>query len=124
MGKSFGFRFLDGDLNHRLIDCAGKSDIAHSVDQNGTVRCRVENEERFENEIVGPVRKHAFGSWQVLSCPLESLPLYRAYMTRRNVPFVEESADGEVSFLLPGRVRPHSWKIERTTGKPPLSRVG
>jgi hypothetical protein len=124
MSKSVAFSFLDVDLNRRLIAIAEKSDIAHSVDPTGALRFRVEDEAAVENNIIGAVRKHAFRSWQVLSCPPESLPLYRDYMKRRSIPFVEESMDGEVSFLLSGRYRPHSWKLEPTVDKSRLSRVG
>ena len=124
MGKMLSFRFSDNDLNRRLIALAKKSRVMHSVDAVGAIHFRIEDEEVLENDLLGVVRNHAFRTWQVLSSPPESLPLYREYMACRKVPFVEESMDGEVSFLLPGRVRPHSWKIERTTGKPRLSRVG
>lgn len=106
------FRFVDDDLNLRLIALIKRSGVAHAVGKNGVVRYPARSEDVVENELICSVRDAVFPSWQVLSCPSQWVDRYKSYMTRRHVPFVEELGDNQLWFLIPRRYRPHSWKLD------------
>src|SRR5487761_1666332 len=117
MARNYSFKFLKRDLNRAFIRLVKKARIDHIVAKDGLVRYSSDDEERMDNEIVSAVRKMAFPSWQVVSCPREWTGCYRAYMTRHRIPFVQEKSNDEICFLIPRKYRPHSWKIENPTSK-------
>ncbi len=111
MGASLSFQFVDEKLNQRLAALFDKHKIAYSVDEKGALHYAPEDEEFIENNVIASIRDQIFPIWQVLSCPRDWSERYRDYMTRQNVPFIEERIDGQLCFLLPRRYRPHSWKL-------------
>ncbi len=110
MGLTLSFRFVDEDLNRRLIARLKGSEIRHTVDEEGTIHYSPDDEEVVENEFVGALRSRVFRPWQVLTCPKEWIDRYRNYMIRNDIPFREELAGGQVWFLIPRKYRPHLWK--------------
>lgn len=115
MAKKFSFRFLDDELNQRLLDLVRKSDVQHRIDKHGTVHYTEREEQFLENDLICMVRDQVFASWQILCCPKDWTDRYRTYMIQHAIPFREELSDDEVCFLLPRNVRPHSWKLPATT---------
>lgn len=114
MAGKFSFRFLDDDLNQRLLALVRKSDVPHRIDKHGTLHYTEREEEFLENDLICVVRDQVFASWQILSCPKDWTDRYRAYMIKHVIPFREELIDDEVRFLLPRNVRPLSWKLPAT----------
>ena len=112
MAPTYSFRFVDDDLNLRLITLLKRSGIRHVVGKNGVVRYSPQSEDVVENELICSIRDALFPSWQVLSCPGQWAERYKSYMTRHRVPFVEELIDNQLCFLIPRRYRPHSWKLQ------------
>jgi hypothetical protein len=111
MDLTLSFKFADDDLNRRLITLLNEKEIRHFVDKNGIVHYSPEDEELVENEVIGSIRDQVFPSWQVLTCPKGWTERYRQYMTLHGIPFREELVLDEIWFLIPGKYRPHSWKL-------------
>ncbi len=107
------FKFLDDGLNHRLIGLVKKSGLKHVVGPEGVIRYSPGDAEEMENKLIFSVRRRAFPSWQVQTCPPDWVGRYKEYMTRRDIPFTEELADDQIWFLLPRKYRPHAWKLDR-----------
>jgi hypothetical protein len=105
-------KYLDNDLNLRLVALLKKTGVRHSVDEKGVVRYSSKDEEAVENELISSIRTDLFPSWQVLTCPKGWVGRYKSYMTRHGIPFREEMHDGTLWFLLPGKYRPHRWKLD------------
>src|SRR5687768_2381647 len=114
MARKYSFRFLDDDLNQRLLALLRKSGVEHRIDKRGTVHYTERDEEFVENELIGAVRDQVFASWQILCCPKEWTDRYRVYIDQHAIPFREELIDDEVCFLLPRNVRPLSWRLPAT----------
>ncbi len=111
MDSTLSFRFVDNKLNRRFISLLKRKDINHCIDTNGSVHYSLRDEESVENDVVGSIRSEVFPSWQVLSCPKDWTEAYKEYMTQHGIPFREESINDELCFLIPGKCRPHSWKL-------------
>lgn len=112
MGQQYSFRFVDQDLNRQLLTLLNESKVPHTLDAEGTIMYSAKYEDVVGSELIPRVRDRQFASWQVLSCPSDWLDRYKLYMNRNHVPFKEEIVDGEVSFLIPGNYRPHSWQLD------------
>ncbi len=114
------FKFLDKDLNQELVGLLEKAKIGHSIDTDGTIRYSADDDEAVENDLICTIRDRIIPSWQVLTCPRDWTGRYRDYMSRRGIPFQEELSNGELWFLIPRKVRPHSWKLDGLTEKESL----
>lgn|SRR5487761_2014796 len=112
MGKSDTFRFLDDGLNQQLIALLQKADINHCVGKDGVVHYSPADGEVVENDFICTIRDKVFPSWQILTCPRDWIPRYKKYMKSHELPFHEELSNGELWFLLPGKYRPHRWKLD------------
>jgi hypothetical protein len=108
------FRFVKKQLNDLLIAALVEADFDYAVDQWGYVYYLSQDTEAFE-DVLAEVRSSLFKSWQVLSCPQDTLESYRSAMRGLRVRFAEEVNDDRVEFLIPGDVDPHSWPLESTT---------
>jgi hypothetical protein len=117
MGKRQSFRFLDKELNLKLIGLVKKANIDHAIDKEGVIHYSADDEEVVGNDLICSIRDKTLPSWQVLTCPSDWIERYRDYMSRHNIPFREELSNGELWFLIPRKCRPHSWKLERPTKK-------
>jgi len=106
------FRFLDSSRSRELRTRLRRANIPFTVDHDGSVRFSADDEERVENEIIGPMRDEKFSSWQLLFCPPSWAARYKAYMSRHNVPFEEQWVDDGPCFLIPKQYRPHTWHLE------------
>jgi hypothetical protein len=111
------FRFIDDDLNRRLIARLAKSGARHSVDKHGVIHYSSDDVELVENEVISSIRSEVFPSWQVLTCPEECAGPYKAYMTEHGIPFSEELEDDRRWFLIPGKYRPFAWKLDGPGGR-------
>lgn len=111
MGFTLSFKFLEDDLNRRLIALL-KNEIGHAVDENGVIHYSPRDEWSVENDLIGSIRDRVFSPWQVLSCPKEWAERYRRYMVKHDISFKEELSDGQLWFLLPRKYRPHRWKLD------------
>lgn len=111
------FKFLDKNLNQELVDLLERAKINHSIDKDGTIRYSADDDEAVENDLICTIRDRIIPSWQVLTCPSDWTGRYRDYMSRRGIPFREELSDGELWFLIPRKLRPHSWKLDGRTKK-------
>lgn len=112
MSKINSFKFLDKDLNRRLLALFRKGKIGHELCKDGTIHYRRDDEEVVENELIGSLRDKVFPSWQILTCPRDWIARYKQYMTQHRIPFREELSNGELWFLLPRSFRPHRWKLD------------
>jgi hypothetical protein len=112
MADTYSFRFVDDELNQKLIDRATSSGIPHEIGPDGTLRFSAENDEVIEERVIRPVREEVFPRWQMLSCPPEWAGRYRQYMRHNRLPFQEERIDNEISFLIPRDLDPHRWNLE------------
>lgn len=115
MGEIHSFRFLNKNLNRELIGLLKKAKIDHSIDRDGTVHYSSDDEEVVENDLICSIRDKVFPSWKVLNCPSDWTARYKEYMSHNDIPFQEELSNGELWFLIPGKHRPHSWKLEDST---------
>lgn len=111
MDNDYSFRFLDDELNEKLVARIQSSAIPHQVDPDGTIRYSTEDEQRVDESVIRAIREEVFPRWQVLTCPPDAAPSYRRYMEHNRLPFEEEVIDGAVSFLIPLDVDPHRWKL-------------
>jgi hypothetical protein len=111
MRSTLSFRFVEDDLNRRLITLLKENAIRHSVDKNGVIHYSPDDEESVENDLISSIRNCVFPSWQVLSCPKNWTKRYKEYMTEHDIPFKEELIDGQLWFLLPQKHRPQRWKL-------------
>jgi hypothetical protein len=105
------FRFVDDDLQRQFRALLKTSGIDHTVEKDGAVVYKRDDEEIVENELISSIRNRIFGAWQILSCPKDWTNRYRAYMKENDIPYAEEITDQEICFLIPRRYRPHSWKL-------------
>jgi hypothetical protein len=123
MSNRHSFRFLNNELNDRLIQLFKRAEIQHRVDRAGLIRYSTADEEVVENDLIRSVRDSVFPSWQVLTCPSEWTTRYRDYLRRNDIPFQEELVDGELWFLIPRKYRPGAWKLEDPSQKRQRSAV-
>jgi len=112
MALKRSFRFVDDDLNRRLIVLLKKRKVGHSVDRNGVIHYSPDDAAFVGNDLIGSIRGDVFSAWQVLTCPEDWIRRYRDYMTQHEIPFTEEISNGQLWFLLPRKHRPHAWKLE------------
>jgi len=112
MGSKLSFKFAEDDLNRRLMALLKKQGIRYSVDQHGLIHYSPDDEASVENDVIGSIRDRVFSPWQVLHCPKDWVEPYKQYMMQHGIPFKEELNDGQLSFLLPRKYRPHQWKLE------------
>src|SRR5207237_6881091 len=117
MAKRRSFRFVDDELNNKLIRRLQKAEARHRVDRSGIVHYSPIDEELVGNDLICSVRDEVFPSWQIVSCPPEWTDSYRHYMTQHEIPFIEEMSGDELRFLIPSRFRPHSWKLEEPVSR-------
>lgn len=117
MALTNSFKFVDDELNRKLIGRLKKAGIKHVVDKDGVIHYSAREEDSLENDLLQAIRCEVFPSWQVLSCPENWTDSYRAYMLEHDVPFAEELIDGRLCFLLPRRYRPDAWRIEEPSAK-------
>jgi len=110
--KENSFKFLDDDLNQRLLALLTKGKIGHRVDKEGVIHYSLDDEEAVENDLICLIRDKVFPSWQVLTCPRDWIVRYEEYMRSHRIPFHEELSNGELWFLLPRKYRPHRWKLD------------
>jgi len=111
MELSLSFRFVDDDINDKLIGLVKKARVKHAVDGRGIIHYSPADEEKVENDLIASLRNRLFASWQVLSCPQDWTELYKRYMSRHDIPFHEELIGHEVCFLIPRKYRPSLWKL-------------
>ncbi len=104
-------RFSNSNRNRELQARLQQANIRFKVGHNGGVQFSAGDEERIENEILGPMRDRRFSSWQLLFCPPSWAARYKAYMSRHKVPFEEQRVDSGACFLIPRRYRPASWNL-------------
>jgi hypothetical protein len=102
---------LDDNLNRQLIDLLKRKRIQHSVGKDGVIRYSPDDEELVENELIRSIRDSVFKPWQIISCPKDWAERYKSYMSRHEIPFVEELIDRQLCFLIPRKYRPHSWRL-------------
>jgi hypothetical protein len=105
------FRFEDDALNRRLTDLLKKSSIEYCID-NGRICYSAQDADVIENELVCSIRTEVFPSWKVLTCPAGWVLRYKRYMVQHNIPFKEELSSDGLWFLIPGKYRPHTWKLD------------
>jgi uncharacterized protein len=111
--QTFSFKFMDNNLNKRLLSLLKGAKVHHIVDKDGVVRYSPQDEEVVGNELIGSLRNKVFPAWQLLSCPPDWIERYRCYMARHGIEFKEELINRQLCFLLPRKHRPHSWKLDR-----------
>ncbi len=114
------FRFVDDDLNLRLLGLLKKAKVRHHVDREGVVHYSRSDEEVVGNELICSIRDAAIPKWQLLSCPADYADRYRKYMIRQRIEFREESINQQLCFLLPRKHRPHSWRLKESNRSNPL----
>ena len=117
MALANSFKFVDADLNRKLIKRLKSSGIKHVVDKEGVIHYAPRDEQVVENDLISAVRDGLFPSWQIVSCPDDWTENYRAYMTAHGIPFVEELIDGQLCFLIPRRYRPDAWQIDQPAAR-------
>src|SRR5436190_13097347 len=106
------FKFVDDNLNRKLIGLVKKSRVEHFIDKEGVLHYSPGDEDSVENDLVCSIRDQVFPSWQVLTCPGDWVERYKRYMSQHDIPYIEELANNEVWFLLPRKYRSHSWKLD------------
>src|SRR5438105_1195054 len=106
------FAFVNEFLNRQLLTELKRAKTTRAVVKNGVLHYSSEDEELVENEIIAKIRDGVFASWQILSCPPDWAARYKTYMSEHDIPFAEELMDDRLSFLIPRKYRPHSWKLE------------
>jgi hypothetical protein len=112
MRTKLSFRFVNDKLNQRFVALINKAGIDHTVDRDGCVHYSPKDEEVVGNDLICSLRNDVFSSWQILSCPKDWVERYKQYMDLHHVPFSVELINEQVSFLIPRRYRPHSWKLQ------------
>ncbi len=118
--QTYSFKFMDDDLNQRLIALLKKAKIKHAVDDDGVIHYSTADEETVGNELLCSIRTGVFPAWQLLSCPADWTQRYKRYMIQHVVPFREERFNNELCFLLPRKYRPHSWELEELESAHPI----
>ena len=116
MNRTCTFKFMDENLNRRLLALVKKAQVEHTIDVEGVLHYSAKDEDTIGNELIPSIRDDVFSSWQILSCPPDATERYRHYMRRHDVPFAEELIDNQVCFLLARKYRPHSWKLQESGG--------
>ena len=111
MAVKHSFRFANAALNNELLVRLRMAKVRHSRASDGSIRYWAGDEERFENDVLGPIRDRIFPSWQLVFCPADWAARYKAYMTRHKVPFEEQWTDDQPCFVIPRQYRPHNWKL-------------
>jgi hypothetical protein len=122
MSKGHSFRFLDDGLDRKLVVLLNRTEIDHSIDEDGVVHYAAADQEIVETDLICSIRDQVFSSWRIVTCPSDWIACYRDYMSRREIPFREELSDGQLWFLLPRKYRPHTWKLEGPMEKERLAR--
>ena len=112
MTDRYSFRFVDDELNQKLIARAAASNLRHEIGSNGTLCYSADDEEAIDEHVINPIREEVFPRWQLLNCPPEWAGRYRQYMEHNRLPFQEERIDEEISFLIPRDVDPHRWDLK------------
>jgi hypothetical protein len=112
MGYTHSFKFLDDDLNHRLIALMKKARVNHVVDKTGIIHYSPDDDEVVENDLICSIRRQVFTSWQILTCPNDWIGTYKRYMSKHRIPFSEELSNNQLWFLIPRKYRPYAWKLE------------
>jgi len=111
MRRSNSFRFCDEKLQDQLLRLVKEMNLPISVGQRGDIRYPNRLVLLIENELISSLRYQMFPKWQIITCPRNWITRYRTYIFKHKVPCVEEVASGKVWFLVPGRFRPHQWKL-------------
>ncbi len=104
------FRFKKPELNEILRRAIQENGMHFTVTETGDVAYLLQDEYRFENYILNPIRSNVFSRWQILSCPRDYFERYLVYMRKRYINFEIEYQDGEPEFLIPGNYNPHRWE--------------
>jgi hypothetical protein len=115
MADTCSFRFVDDELNRKLIDLATASGIPHQVGPDGTLHYSAGEREghRGACDPPDPLR----GLSPVASAELRAgveRPLPAVHETQP-AALLGERIDGETSFLIPRDLDPHQWNLEATT---------
>jgi hypothetical protein len=87
MADTCSFRFVDDELNRKLIDLATASGIPHQVGPDGTLHYSAESGEAIEERVIRPIREEVFPRWQVPNCAPAWSARYRQYMRHNRLPF-------------------------------------
>ena len=111
------FKFVDDELNRKLIRLLTKARAKFRLDRDGVVHYSPNDEDLIGNGVICAVRDQFFRTWQIVTCPPEWIGSYKDYMEEHDVPFTEELSDGERWFLVPGNYRPHSWKLKEPASR-------
>ncbi len=120
MDTSYSFRFMDDDLNRRLLSLLKSAHVEHRVGPDGVIYYSRDDEETVGNRLLYEVRSKVFPEWQLLSCPRDWTERYKRYMVHHGIPFRQELFNDELGFFLPRNHRPHSWNLERTWTAHPI----
>jgi hypothetical protein len=112
MAGRTSFRFVDDDLNRKLIRLLTEARAEFRLDCDGVVHYSPRDEDLIGNDLISSVRADVFRAWQIVTCPPEWIGSYKDYMEERGVPFTEELSNGQLWFLIPRNYRPHSWKLK------------
>jgi len=120
MDHSYSFKFMDDNLNQRVLSLFKKAKVKHVVDHDGVIHYSPADEETVGNELLCAIRKKVFPVWQLLSCPTDWTERYKRYMIQHGVPFREELFNDQLGFLLPRKHRPHSWDLEEAGTAHPI----
>ncbi len=111
MGRTRSFKFADGDLNRKLVALLRKASVEHTVDEGGAVHYAPEQAAALENDLICAVRDQVFSPWKIVTCPRAWVGRYRHYMQRHGIAYQEEWSNGKLWFLIPGKHRPHLWRL-------------
>ena len=120
MDPTYSFKFMDDNLNQRLLSLLKKAKIKHDVDHKGVIHYSRADEETVGNELLYSIRTKVFPGWQLLSCPPAWTERYKRYMIQHGVSFREELFNDQLGFLLPRKHRPHSWHLEEAGSTHPI----
>ena len=114
MDQTYSFKFMDDNLNRRLLSLLKKAAIEYIVDRDRAIHYARADEETVGNDLLCSIRTKVFPDWQLLSCPSNWTERYKRYMVQHGVLFREELFNDRLCFLLPRKHRPHLWKLEET----------
>jgi hypothetical protein len=62
-------------------------------------------------DVICEIHRTVFPSWQIQSCPEDWIDRYVTYMRSHGIAYREELWNGTLWFLVPGKHRPHRWKL-------------
>jgi len=120
MDQTYSFKFIDDNLNQRLLSLLKKAKIKYDVDHDGMIHYSRADEETVGNKLLYSIRTKVFPAWQLLSCPPDWTERYKRYMIQHGIPFREELFNDQLDFLLPREYRPHSWNLEEAEKTHPI----